>query len=435
MRPVNYRQTLQYLYSQMAMYQRIGSAAYKDNLDNTIAICNLLKNPQHTFKSIHIAGTNGKGSTSHLLASVLQSAGYKVGLYTSPHLKDFRERIRINGKMIPQKTVVDFVHKHQTVLDQIQPSFFEVTVGLAFDYFAKQKVDIAVIEVGLGGRLDSTNVISPLVSVITNISLDHQNILGNTLQKIAIEKAGIIKPGIPVVIGETQKEIRQVFIDKANKSCSTIYFADKTYKLKNVIQRNKKGKLLLQMDAYRSGKLHINKMLCELPGLYQIKNIQTVLMVVELLNNLTLPVANSQIKNGLENIITQTGLLGRWQVLSKSPLTIADTGHNEAGITEVLRQLKLTPHNKLLIVLGMVNDKSCTSILKLLPKRATYYFCKPNLPRGLEESKLMEQANKVGLKGRCFSSVKKALKAAKGHATANDVVFVGGSNFVVAEVV
>jgi len=419
----------------MPMYQRIGSAAYKDNLDNAIAICNLLENPQLSFKSVHVAGTNGKGSTSHMLASVLQSAGYKVGLFTSPHLKDFRERIRINGKMISQKAVIHFVRKYQTALDQLQPSFFEVTVGLAFDYFAKQKIDIAVIEVGLGGRLDSTNIINPLVSVITNISLDHQNILGNTLRKIAIEKAGIIKPGIPVIIGETQKEIQQVFIDKAKKSDSTIYFADKIYKLKNVTQQNKGGQLLLQMVAYRNGKPHINKMLCELPALYQIKNIQTVLMIVELLNNLAVHITKDQTRGGLKNIISQTGLLGRWQILSKSPTTIADTGHNEAGIAEVLKQLKLTPHNKLHIVLGMVNDKSCISILKLLPKSATYYFCKPSLPRGLEESKLMEQANKVGLKGNCYGSVKKALKTAQACATASDVVFVGGSNFVVAEVV
>jgi dihydrofolate synthase/folylpolyglutamate synthase len=429
---MNYSQTLQYMYKALPMFHRIGSAAYKADLDNTIAICNLLDNPQNKFKSIHIAGTNGKGSTSHMLASILHKAGYKVGLYTSPHLKDFRERIRINGKMIPRKFVIDFVSEYRNDFERIQPSFFEMTVGLAFDYFAKQKVDIAVIETGLGGRLDSTNIITPLLSVITNISYDHQNLLGNTLKKIAIEKAGIIKPGIPVVIGETQKEVKQIFIVKAKQCKSQIYFSDKNYKLKNAVHENKSGKLYLKADVYRNTKLFIKSLRCELPGLYQLKNIQTVLMAVEVLArysdfNIELPTSNFELRT--------LNLLGRWQIINKKPLIIADTGHNEAGISEVLRQIKLTPYKKLHVVLGMVNDKDITTVLKMLPKTATYYFCKPNIPRGLHEVQLYQHADRVGLKGFHFSSVKKALKAAQSTATIKDLIFVGGSTFVVAEVI
>lgn len=451
------------MYDALPMFHRIGSAAYKANLDNTIAICNLLNNPQDKFKSVHIAGTNGKGSTSHMLASILQSAGYKVGLYTSPHLKDFRERIRINGKMIPQKFVIDFVSKHQSDFKRIQPSFFEMTVGLAFDYFSKQKVDIAVIEVGLGGRLDSTNVITPLLSVITNISYDHQNLLGTTLQKIAAEKAGIIKPGIPVVIGETQAGIKSIFTKKALDCNSPVFFADKLYKLKNYKQESKKGKLYLCADVYRPTKLIISGLRCELPGLYQLKNIRTVLMAIEILSRPSLParlpklfnvgmvprlpaeafqrrhgpfnISFGHIYNGITSVVSQTGLMGRWQVLGEKPLVVADTGHNEAGIKEVLRQIRIIPHKKLHIVLGMVNDKDIKSILGLLPKGAIYYFCKPGIPRGLNEKELQQQAYRAGLKGSSFNSVKSAYKAARLEAAKTDMVFVGGSTFVVAEVV
>lgn len=429
------------MYDALPMFHRIGSFAYKANLDNVIAICNLLDNPQNKFKSVHIAGTNGKGSTSHMLASVLQSAGYKVGLYTSPHLKDFRERIRVNGKMIPQKFVVDFVSKHKPDFERIQPSFFEMTVGLAFDHFVKQKIDIAIIEVGLGGRLDATNIITPMLSVITNISYDHQNILGDTLQKIAAEKAGIIKKSVPVVIGETQAEVKDVFINRAQEYKSEIFFADKFYKLKNYKQENKKGKLYLSADVYRPKKLIISGLRCELPGLYQLKNIPTVLMSIEILSRPSslvprpFHISFGDIYKGLANVVSQTGLLGRWQLINKKPLTIADTGHNEAGIEEVLKQIKATSHKKLHIVLGMVIDKDITKILKLLPKTAVYYFCKPDLPRGLDENQLQQEANHLGLKGRSFSSVKKALKAAQANAAVNDIVFVGGSTFVAAEVI
>ncbi len=431
----DYQQTLDYLYSQLPMFHRIGSAAYKANLDNTIAICDLLNNPQNKFKTIHVAGTNGKGSTSHMIAAVLQSAGYKVGLYTSPHLKDFRERIKINGKMIERKFVSDFVTAHKKNFERIQPSFFEMTVGLAFDYFSKQGVDIAVIEVGLGGRLDSTNVIRPLLSVITNISYDHQNLLGSTLPEIAAEKAGIIKPGIPVVIGETQKEVRQVFLNKAEECKSPIYFADKYYRLKELGQVSQGGKLFLSANVYRQSKLFRKKLYCELPGYYQLKNISTVFMAIDVLNRFGDAITDEQMDFGIKNVIAQTGLSGRWQVLSKKPLSIADTGHNEAGIKEVLRQIKLTPHKDLHIVLGMVNDKDITKILQLLPPKATYYFCKPAIPRGLDQLVLMEQARVAGLKGMAFKSVKEAFKAAQSRAGKADLVFVGGSTFVVGEVI
>ncbi len=435
MGPMNYQQTLDYLFSQLPMFQRVGSAAYKANLDNTIAICKLLGNPENKFKSIHIAGTNGKGSTSHMLASVLQCAGYKIGLYTSPHLKDFRERIKINGEMISEQYVVDFVEQHKTDFEKIQPSFFEMTVGLAFDYFVDQQVDIAVIEVGLGGRLDSTNVITPLVSVITNISFDHQNLLGNTLQKIAIEKAGIIKQGVPVVIGETQAEVKQIFIEKAKTCDSEIYFADEYYCFKNFKQEKKSNKPVLHGDVYREKTLVAKSLQSELSGLYQVKNIQTVYKTVDMLNEIGNTITDNHIKEGIENVITNTGLLGRWQVLSKSPLVIADTGHNEAGIKEVVNQINQTPHSHLHFVLGMVNDKDISTVLKLLPQNATYYFCKANIPRALAADELSNQAKVLGLTGEQYKSVKEALAAAKKNAQLGDLVFVGGSTFTVAEVV
>ncbi len=416
------------------MFQRIGSAAYKANLDNTIAICKLLGNPENKFKSIHIAGTNGKGSTSHFIASILQSAGLKVGLYTSPHLKDFRERIKINGEMISQQYVVDFVEKHKNNFEKIQPSFFEMTVGLAFDYFASQQVDIAVIEVGLGGRLDSTNVISPICSVITNISFDHFALLGDTLQKIAEEKAGIIKSGTPVIIGEMQEETATVFIEKAKRNKAPIIFADEKFKAFNVQHVNKE-KLFLSMDILggeQTVRFHLES---ELLGLYQQKNIPTVLSTIELLNSNGFHISEKNICDGIKNVITQTGLLGRWQILSQEPLVIADCGHNEAGIKEVIKQIKNTSHHSLHFVLGMVNDKDISTILSLLPKDANYYFCKADIPRALNADELANQAQKVGLKGNVYGSVKDALSEARHQAKPNDLVIVGGSTFTVAEVV
>ena len=413
------------------MFQRIGSAAYKADLNNTIAICKLLGNPEDKFRSIHVAGTNGKGSTSHMLASILQSAGLKVGLYTSPHLKDFRERIKINGELISQNYVIDFVEKNRSEFEIIQPSFFEMTVGLAFDYFASEKVDIAVIEVGLGGRLDSTNVITPEVSVITNISLDHIALLGNTIEKIAEEKAGIIKPGIPVVIGESQLGSKSVFIIKAKINNSSITFADELFETSNV--QYKAG--YLQMDIEKNDVLIYKNLESELRGMYQRKNIATVLCTVELLKQRGFELNDCVVRKGIRNAISYTGLLGRWQVLSEDPLVIADTAHNEAGINEVLHQIKNTPHKQLHFILGMVNDKEIAKILQMLPSNAIYYFCKANIPRALAAEELAEQAKTAGLKGTIHSSVADALVAAKKIAGSEDVIFIGGSTFTVAEVI
>ncbi len=428
---MTYKETLAYLYQQLPMFHRVGAAAYKANLDNTWAICNMLGNPERRLRCIHVAGTNGKGSTSHMLAAVLQSAGFKTGLYTSPHLKDFRERIRINGKMIPRKTVTTFVEKHRAGFEKIQPSFFEWTVGLAFDYFAQQQVDIAVIEVGLGGRLDSTNVIDPLVSVITNISFDHKNLLGNTLKKIAGEKAGIIKPGRPVVIGETQPEVKSVFIRKAKEVKTQLTFADQQIELKVQKRIGKK----LPVRIVRSAEGFSGTLQSELPGHYQLKNIATVLQTVAELRRQGLSIPAAAVRKGISGVTALTGLQGRWQTLSKNPLTIADTGHNEAGIHEVLHMLKHTPHRRLHIVLGMVGDKDIRNILKLLPQKATYYFCRAGIPRALDAGELQKMGFRAGLRGENCETVKKALKAAQHKAGKGDLVFVGGSTFTVAEVI
>jgi dihydrofolate synthase/folylpolyglutamate synthase len=428
---MNYQETLDYLFSQLPMFQRVGSAAYKDNLDNTIAICKLLGNPENGFRSIHVAGTNGKGSTSHMLASVLQAKGMKVGLYTSPHLKDFRERIRINGEMIPQEYVISFVQEYKNDFERIRPSFFEMTVGLAFDYFAKQKVDIAVIEVGLGGRLDSTNVITPELSVITNISFDHTALLGNTIEKIAAEKAGIIKPGVPVVVGETQDGAKEVFLEKAKQHNAPIVFADQHFEL-HLVHTN------MHIPAYevrKDGELSEQVLPCELRGAYQRKNIATVLCAVEQLRKMGFGLTDGDVRAGISGVIRNTGLLGRWQILSYRPPVIVDTGHNEAGIREVLQQIRETVHEHLHFVLGMVNDKDISNILAMLPRDATYYFCKANIPRALDAAELKQQAEEKGLEGNVYLSVKEALAAAKKNAKPNDLVFVGGSTFTVAEVV
>lgn len=403
---MNYQQTLDYLFKQLPMYQRVGNAAYKDDLSNTIALCELLNNPQIKIKTIHVAGTNGKGSVSHMLASIFQEAGYKTGLYTSPHLKDFRERIKINGKQISKKEVLTFVKKHKNKFEKISLSFFEWTVGLAFHYFEKQNVDIAIIEVGLGGRLDSTNVIKPEVSVITNISLDHQYLLGNTIKKIAKEKAGIIKYKTPVIIGETQKDTTQVFKEIATKKNAPIFFADK----------------------YKTPTYN-----CELKGNYQQKNIRAVTKTCDILKTKGWKINSSHIKKGIKNVVKNTQLKGRWQILNSKPLTICDTAHNIAGIKEVIKQIKQTPHTDLHIVFGMVNDKDYEPILKLLPKKAKYYFCKPSVPRGLDSNVLKHEAEERNLKGFAFENVKEAITAAKNKSKTNSLIFIGGSTFVVAD--
>jgi len=425
---MNYQETLDYLYAQLPMFTRVGSAAFKADLNNTLALCGLLGNPQNKFKSIHIGGTNGKGSTSHMLAAVLQTAGYKTGLYTSPHLKDFRERIRINGEMIAEQEVVDFVVSHKADFETIMPSFFEMTVGLAFDLFARERVDIAVIEVGLGGRLDSTNIITPLLSVITNIGWDHMNILGNTLQLIAGEKAGIIKPAIPVIVGEKQPEVADIFIAKAAAEQSSITFASEQWTVTET-GNDDHDSLSINVDP---GNNHFE---LDLTGTYQLKNIKTVLSAIDELRKLGFVITDAHIKTALANVKELTGLHGRWETINHSPLTICDTGHNPEGVQEVLRNIVRVDFDRLHFVIGMVNDKDLSKVLSMLPKHATYYFCRPDIPRGLDAVSLQQQATAFGLNGQTYPTVNDALKAAQANATTADLVFIGGSTFVVAEVI
>ncbi len=403
---MNYRQTVDYLFAQLPMFHRIGAAAYRADLNTTIAMCTLSGHPENYFRSAHIAGTNGKGSTSHLIASILQSAGYKTGLYTSPHLKDFRERIKLNGKKIPKVYVCDFVTKNKHAFEHLDPSFFEYTAVMAFQYFAKEKVDIAIIETGMGGRLDSTNVITPLVSVITNISRDHTALLGNDLPAIAGEKAGIIKTGVPVVIGETQEEVKEVFLARAGKLNSPIIFADQHYKFEKAGGRN--GSFLILAKNRDSIPRDGIPFYCPLRGIYQEKNIITSYQTVQLLKEAGFIISDEHIRQGFKKVIRQTGLQGRWQVLSRKPITICDVGHNEAGIKYILEQLKQEKFQKLHWVFGMVNDKDVDGILRLLPSSAIYYFCKANIPRGLDAEELRKKANSLGLKGKVYTSVQDA---------------------------
>jgi dihydrofolate synthase/folylpolyglutamate synthase len=390
-----------------------------------------LGNPHHNFKSVHVAGTNGKGSTSHMLASIFQEAGYKTGLYTSPHLRDFRERIRINGEMISEEHVVEFIEKNKAEFEKMELSFFEMTVGMAFDYFSNEKVDIAIIEVGMGGRLDSTNIITPELSVITNIGLDHVQFLGNTLEKIAGEKAGIIKEGIPVVIGETQAETHQVFEDKANECHSPIYFADQIFDCDKI---HIESQTLQEYDIWKNNELYLEA--CEIPlmGNYQKKNLTTVICAADLLRR-KFDLSDDDIRSGIANVIRNTHLMGRWQILGQDPLTIADTGHNVDGIREVVCQLAEMTYNKLHFVIGMVNDKDIDHVLQLLPHSCEYYFCKADIPRGLDAKILAEKAFDLGLRGKVYNSVRDAYLSALNDANFDDIVFIGGSNFIVAEVV
>lgn len=422
-----YADTLHYLYAQLPMFTRVGASAYKKDLHNTLALCKALNNPEHTFKSVHIGGTNGKGSSSHMLAAILQTAGYKTGLYTSPHLTDFRERIRINGQMIPEQEVIAFVNSHQALFEEIKPSFFEATVGLAFDYFAKQEVDVAIIEVGLGGRLDSTNVIHPLVSLITNIGLDHQDILGNTLEEIAGEKAGIIKSNTPIIIGEKQAEIAQLFEKKAKEADAKILFASDYW----TITPKETAPLLVVHAHSVNQKLELA---LDLRGSYQVKNLAGVLTAVDELREQGFEISEADLKTALKQVSSLTGLQGRWQTLQKTPLVICDTGHNEDGIKEVLKNIANTPHQNLHMVWGMVKDKDVRKILALLPKEASYYFCQPNIPRGKPAEELAQEAQQYELKGEAYASVAEAYQQALSKANPNDLIFVGGSTFVVAEV-
>ena len=400
---MNYQETLEYLYVKTPAFQQKGETAYKPGLANVMELDDFYGNPHKRFKTIHIAGTNGKGSVSHTLAAILQSAGYKVGLYTSPHLKDFSERIRINGKPISEQYEIDFVREAEEIIDRLSPSFFEITTLMAFTYFAHENVDIAVIETGLGGRLDSTNIISPILSVVTNVSFDHVNLLGDTLEKIAFEKAGIIKKGIPAVVGEMPLGLRPIFTEKTEK----VVFAEDT--------------------AYSDYEF-------ELKGYCQDKNKKTILCAVELLKN-ELNIKEENIAEGLKNVVELTSLMGRWQKLSSSPLIIADTGHNVAGMQYIVSQIAdIKAENKRLVI-GMVGDKDITSMLKLLPKDAIYYFCNAQIPRALPAGELKRKASEFGLKGNAYPSVSDALDSAKHDASTNDFIFVGGSNFTVAEII
>ncbi len=429
----SFNSTLEYLFAQLPMYHRIGEAAYKANLDNTQRIMEVLQHPHQNFLTVHIAGTNGKGSVSHSLASILQQAGYKTGLYTSPHLKDFRERIRIDGKMIDKKYVTDFVQKNKQELETIKPSFFEWTVGLALQYFKDKNVDIAIIETGLGGRLDSTNVITPVLSVITNISLDHINLLGNSVAKIAREKAGIIKPGVPVVIGEHDEATAKIFEQFAKKNKAPIVFASQNFRVRKSITKIKSGNTL-KLDVNKGKKKLYEKLQLDLTGDYQLKNVCTVLQSVEMLQEF-FKIKPRDIYAGLKSVSASTGLQGRWQVIAGKPMTVCDTAHNVAGIQIVLKQIEQNKFKQLHIVFGMVNDKDIASILKIMPAKATYYFCKPNIPRGLDAEQLLIKAQAFNLKGKAYRTVRLAYNAARKSASQQDFIFIGGSTFVVAEVI
>jgi dihydrofolate synthase/folylpolyglutamate synthase len=407
---MNYSETVDFLFTRLPYFTRDGKSAIKKDLVNTLKLCEFLGNPHEKLKCIHIAGTNGKGSVSNMLAAIFQAHGFRTGLYTSPHLKDFRERIRINGEMIPESSVVDFTEKILPCLDIIEPSFFEITVAMCFDHFARERVDYAIIETGLGGRLDSTNVVSPLLSVITNIGMDHMDLLGDTLAKIAYEKAGIIKPGIPVVIGESDPETDRVFIEKAGSAGSEIYFADS-----NVVYYN------TEIES-------------DLKGEYQQKNIVTVMQATDILKKGGIPFEPFKTARALMNVKHYTQFAGRWEILGSNPRIIADTGHNEHGLKLVFAQLAKEKFHSLHIVFGMVKDKDRSGILELLPKDAFYYFCKPELPRGLDPAVLQAEGRENGLSGETYGSVKEALEAAKKAAGKDDLIYVGGSTFVVAEI-
>ncbi|HEY4934932.1 MAG TPA: folylpolyglutamate synthase/dihydrofolate synthase family protein [Puia sp.] len=427
---MDYPQTIEYLFTRLPLFSRIGAAAYKSDLTNIQTLSKQLGNPENKFKSIHVAGTNGKGSTSHMLAAILQKAGYKTGLYTSPHLHDFRERIRINGHMIPENNVVIFTERIRDSIEQIDPSFFEITVAMAFEWFAREQIDIAVIETGLGGRLDSTNIIVPEISVITNISYDHMELLGETLEKIAFEKAGIIKPGIHVVIGEEQAEIKNVFLRVAEENGSPLHFASQK---RFPGEWKTEGQLLyVQLtEVHNNTKKNFH---LDLPGLYQLKNIVTVAEVISILNQKGFHIPDAAMQLGLKQVKSLTGLHGRWDILHENPMIVTDVGHNEEGMKAVGKQIENTSHEELHIIIGIVKDKSVEKILRHLPRMANYYFTRAQIPRALPETELAAIAESMGLKGRSFSNVKRALEAAVLNANPKDLILVCGSVFLVGEV-
>ena len=469
---MTYSETLDYLFNSLPMYHRIGQAAYKADITNTVSLMHHLGNPERRFRSIHVAGTNGKGSVSHMLASILMQAGYKVGLYTSPHLVDFRERIRINGAMIPQEEVTRFVELHKDYMQSLQLSFFEMTVGLAFDYFATQQVDVAVVEVGMGGRLDSTNVIMPDLSIITNIGFDHTQFLGNTLPLIAGEKAGIIKPGVPVVIGETHPETRPVFEQKAAEMGAPIYFADDRYRIiaqpEPLSLQSSDLRFTVEKMGIENGELRIenypsaaansqlsilnsqftgdtpaqfsilnSQFTCPLSGSYQLKNLATLFQALELLPTVGYTISPDNIRNGIARVVQDTGLHGRWEKMDEHPLTICETAHNADGVRAMLQKLGEIPYHHLHLIYGCVNDKDFRSILQMLPHdRTTYYYTQPSVPRALPVAQLAEAAASCGMAGEAFSQVADAIRAARANADPrHDLVLVTGSIFLVADAV
>lgn len=430
---MNYQQSIDYLYAQLPMFQRIGTAAFKKDLTNTLALCAKLENPQHAFPTIHVAGTNGKGSVSFMLAAIFQAAGYKTGLYVSPHYKDFRERIRVNGEYISKKYIVQFVENHKVDFETIQPSFFEMTVALTFDYFRSEKVDIAIIETGLGGRLDSTNIISPLVSVITNISFDHMNLLGDTLPLIAGEKAGIIKLNTPVVIGEEQAETRSVFEHKALEMNASHVFASQHFHCKKTASD---GFETATFDVFKDDNLVYAGLKLNAIGDYQSKNLATVLQTIEVLPaNFKTKINDAAIRDGLEHLKKWTKFIGRWHVIGQNPMIVCDSAHNEGGVQLAMSQLNQLIYNQLHIVIGFVSDKDWRKTMSLFPKNAIYYFAKANIPRGLDAKILAEEAGKLGFHGKSYRSVRTALAQARQRAAVNDFIFVGGSIFIVGEVI
>lgn len=422
---MTYSETLNYLYTQTPAFQQVGGSAYKPGLDNSLRLDAIFDAPHRRYKTIHVGGTNGKGSTSHLLAAVLQQSGYKVGLYTSPHLVDFRERIRVNGKMIPETYVIDFVKKYRADFEPINPSFFELTMEMAFLYFAEQKVDVAIVEVGLGGRLDSTNIISPDLCIITNIGVDHTQFLGSTLREIATEKAGIIKPKTPVVIGESgNDEVKQVFIEKAKSVNASIYFAEQ--EMNNLVSKRADNGWVFTNDEYKN-------LPNQLTGFAQEKNAKTVLTAVVQLKKLGYKIPQRAVYSGFEKVIDLTGLRGRWQTLQEKPKTVCDIAHNAHGIRYVTEQLQTEKYMRLHIVFGMASDKDTSTVLSLLPQNAIYYFTKPSVDRGMNEKTLAEQASAFSLQGETYPTVPQAVAAAQKNADENDFIFIGGSNFIVAD--
>lgn len=422
---MTYSETIDYLFNSTPLFQNVGKNAYKEGLDNTLLLDEHFGHPHRKFKTIHVAGTNGKGSCSHTLAAILQSAGYRVGLYTSPHLVDFRERIRINGTPVSQEYVIDFVENHRSFFEPLHPSFFELTTAMAFNYFAEQQVEVAIIEVGLGGRLDCTNIISPDLCIITNISFDHVQFLGDTLAKIASEKAGIIKPNTPVVIGETTSETKPVFASKASLENAPIHFAEEE-KLLHDSHVNKQGKRIYQTEHYADLE-------GELGGLCQIKNTNTLLSAIHVLQHIGYDIKESHVREGFACVCSLTGLMGRWQKIQEQPLMICDTGHNKGGIQYIVEQLSNLNYRQLHIVIGMVNDKDISGVLAMLPKEAIYYFTKASVNRALNEKEIQRLAGEAGLHGKTYPSVKEAVEAAQNNAMAEDFIFVGGSTFVVAD--